>query len=426
MSSVPAAPRTLQRAWALLCLMLAGEAIFSLPFHVARFFRPTLLEAFGLSNAALGDAFAVYGVTAMLCYFPGGMLADRWHARGLMTLALVATAAGGLYLASFPAATGLKLLYGYWGVTTILPFWAALIRATREWGGAPAQGRAFGLLDAGRGLVAAGVAGIAVSLLGLGADTQAVLAGGRVEHLRHVILFYTAVTLASAVICWWVIPASTAHAAPRVPHHLRAQLRAALRLPLVWRQSAIVVAAYCGYKGIDNYALYAVQVCGMGEVEAARFVANAAWLRPVAALLAGLLADRFRASASLAVLFVLAAMSYVYLGLADGEASLRGIIVANLALSVAAVYGLRGVYFAAMEEARVPLQHTGGAVGLISVVGYTPDIFFAPIAGRLLDASPGLAGHQHYFLLLAAIATVGTVCSFSLYRRLTREARSPR
>jgi nitrate/nitrite transporter NarK len=162
------------------------------------------------------------------------------------------------------------------------------------------------------------------------------------------------------------------------------------------------------------------------EVEAARFVANAAWLRPVAALLAGLIADRFRASASLAVLFVLAAMSYVYLGLADGEASLRGIIVANLALSVAAVYGLRGVYLAAMEEARVPLQHTGGAVGLISVVGYTPDIFFAPIAGRLLDASPGLAGHQHYFLLLAGIAALGSVCSFSLYRRLAGDAQSPR
>lgn len=420
MNAPVVAPGGVARAVALLCLMLAGEAIFSLPFHVARFFRPTLLEAFGLGNAALGDAFAVYGVTAMLCYFPGGMLADRWHARGLMTLALVATAAGGFYLASFPSASGLKLLYGYWGVTTILPFWAALIRATREWGGAPAQGRAFGLLDAGRGMVAAGVATVAVSLLGLGVEAPATLGAARHAHLRDVILFYTALTFFAACVCWWVIPPSRVHAAPRVPHHLLAQLRAALRLPLVWRQAAIVVAAYCGYKGIDNYALYAVQVCGMGELEAARFVANAAWLRPVAALLAGVLADRFRASASLAALFTLAAVSYVYLGRAGGEAGVRGVIVANLALSVAAVYGLRGVYFAAMEEARVPVQHTGGAVGLISVVGYTPDIFFAPIAGRLLDASPGLAGHQHYFLLLAGIAAVGALCSFSLYRRLAR------
>ena len=44
---------------------------------------------------------------------------------------------------------------GFFGVTTILFFWAALIRATRDWGGNNAQGRAFGLLDGGRGLLAA-------------------------------------------------------------------------------------------------------------------------------------------------------------------------------------------------------------------------------------------------------------------------------
>jgi nitrate/nitrite transporter NarK len=199
-------------------------------------------------------------------------------------------------------------------------------------------------------------------------------------------------------------------------------LRTALGLPLVWRQAAIVAAAYCGYKGIDNYALYAVEVAGMTELEAARFVANAAWLRPVAALVAGLLADRFRASASLFALFVLAAVSYAWLGMADGRAAVRFVVLANLALSVAAVYGLRGVYFAALEESRVPLRHTGGAVGLISVVGYTPDIFFAPVAGRLLDASPGPLGHRHYFLLLAAIAACGALLSWALYRRLSRHA----
>jgi MFS family permease len=422
----PAVAARTGRLPALLCLMLAGEAIFSLPFHVARFFRPTVLEVFGLGNAALGDAFAVYGVCAMLCYFPGGMLADRWHARGLMSFALLSTAAGGLWFASFPTAGGLKLLYGYWGVTTILPFWAALIRATREWGGAPAQGQAFGLLDAGRGLVAAGLAGIAVSVLGQAMAAAASDADG----LRRIILFYTAVTAASAVLAWWLIPAGAsssgrtpAEAVPfTTPAHLLEQLRTALGLPLVWRQAAIVAAAYCGYKGIDNYALYAVEVAGMTELEAARFVANAAWLRPVAALVAGLLADRFRASASLCALFVLAAVSYAWLGMADGRAAVRFVVLANLALSVAAVYGLRGVYFAALEESRVPLRHTGGAVGLISVVGYTPDIFFAPVAGRLLDASPGPLGHRHYFLLLAAIAACGALLSWALYRRLARHA----
>ena len=50
----------------MVALVLAGELIFGLPFHTARFFRPTFLEVFGFSNTQLGDVFAVYGITAML------------------------------------------------------------------------------------------------------------------------------------------------------------------------------------------------------------------------------------------------------------------------------------------------------------------------------------------------------------------------
>lgn len=403
------------RLLALASLMLAGEAIFCLPFHVARFFRPTLLEVYGLSNAALGDAFAVYGLTAMLCYFPGGMVADRWSARSLMTLALLLTAVGGIYLASVPGPPGLAMLYGYWGVTTILPFWAAMIRATREWGGELAQGRAFGLLDAGRGLAAAALASVAVALLGQGLapGAETLSAEARAEHLRTVIYFYTAVTVFAAVCSWYLIPSRpAAHSPGRTL--LRSSWREALRLPLVWRQAGIVVAAYCGYKGIDNYSLYAVQILGMNEIDAARLVANAAYLRPLAAMAAGLLADRYRASTALAACFTLAAASYGLLGLASGALAQSGVLLANLLVSVGAVYGLRGVYFAALEEARVPHARTGTAVGIISVVGYTPDIFFAPIAGRLLDSAPGMAGHQHYFLLLALTALAGLALSLSL------------
>ena len=80
----------------IVCLIIAGEAIFSLPFHIARYFRPSFLEVFALSNTQLGDIFAVYGVTAMLAYFPGGMIADRVSVRNLLVASLLATALGGL------------------------------------------------------------------------------------------------------------------------------------------------------------------------------------------------------------------------------------------------------------------------------------------------------------------------------------------
>ena len=45
--------------------------------------------------------------------------------------------------------------------------------------------------------------------------------------------------------------------------------------------------------------------------------------------------------------------------------------------------------------------------GTVSFVGFTPEIFFGPITGRILDANPGAVGHQNYFLFLACVAALG-------------------
>ena len=76
----------------MLGLVLAGEAVYALPFHVARFFRPTVLDVFALTPTQLGVAQSVYGVVAMLAYFPGGPLADRFPARKLLAFSLWVTA----------------------------------------------------------------------------------------------------------------------------------------------------------------------------------------------------------------------------------------------------------------------------------------------------------------------------------------------
>ena len=156
-----------RRFWYMLSLIVAGEAIFALPFHLARFFRPTVLEVFNLTNTELGAAQGAYGVFAMLSYFLGGPLADRFAARKLLAWSLWCTAMGGAYMLTFPGYRGASVLWAIFGVTTILLFWAALIRATRDWGGTDRQGRAYGLLDGGRGLLAAAFATLAVGIFGL-------------------------------------------------------------------------------------------------------------------------------------------------------------------------------------------------------------------------------------------------------------------
>lgn len=415
-----------QRFVYMLGLILAGEAVFVLPFNLARFFRPTVLEVLGFTNTQLGAAQGVYGVVAIGAYIFGGPIADRFEARKLLAISLWATALGGLYLATFPDVQGARFLWGFFGLTTILFFWAALIKATRDWGGVDTQGRAYGLLDGGRGALAALLASAGVGALAWSFPNGAAAASleDKRQILRQIIYGYTAVTAACGVFVWFALRiAHTNSAAPSEAPLARASwegMKKAFAFRTVWLQAFIVVAAYVGYKGFDNYSLFAVQGYGLDEVEAAKVSTIGAWMRPVAALGAGLIGDRFRISRVTTLAFCVLLGSDLYFALGTPVPGLVWVLLGNTLVASTAIFGLRGLYFALFEEAKVPLAVTGSAVGVVSVIGYTPDIFVAYVAGVLNDASPGLAGHQHFFMFLAAFAAMGVLASLAFEREIKR------
>ena len=413
----PAKGSTARHYAVLVVLILAGEVIFSLPFHIPRFFRPSMLEVFQLSHTQLGDIFAVYGVVAFLAYFPGGALADRYPARALMSLSLATTALGGFYLYTLPGIAGLYLVFAYWGITSILLFWAALIKATREWGGASEQGIAFGMLEGGRGFVASLFSSVAVYILARqfvgGADSAA--------GLQSVILFYTVIVLASAVVVWFALPHDTSSfsaetAEPDVAE--RRHWRRVLADSRGYLQAAVVICAYCGYKSLDNYGVYAVEVLEMTPLASAELTTYASYSRPVAAVVAGVLADRWSSSRLITALFVLAGVAFFVMSTEAVTAAASAWVMTNLVITFVAVYALRGIYFSLVEESGLRASDTGTAVGLISVVGFAPDIFFGALTGRLLDANPGVVGFQHYFGLMACISIAGMLAALALAWRL--------
>jgi nitrate/nitrite transporter NarK len=308
---------------------------------------------FGFSNAELGDIFAVYGILALLVYFPGGAIADHFSARKLMSLSLLATAIGGLFMAQVPGFWAMAILFGYWGLTSILLFWAALIKSTREWGGEFKQGSAFGILEGGRGLIAAITATVAVWLLALLLPTDLeILAPGEREYaLQSVIYFYSFMTLLAAILVWFIIPHSDMNAVARVP--VWQGMADVIKKPAVWLQAIIIICAYSAYKALDNYGLYAQVAFNMNELEAAEFVKNGAYLRPVAAIITGFIVDRFVASRVIGIFFAVLAASYVLLGFAPVSGFAIHYLYANTIVTFVTVFGIRGVYFALIEETKI-------------------------------------------------------------------------
>lgn len=389
------------RTITLFTLIVAGEAIFFLPFVLARVFRPTLLDFFQISNTQLGLWFSIYGLVAMVSYLLGGVLADLKPARDLMAIALLLTSGGGVVMALGPSNKAMLFLYGFWGFTTICLFWAAMIRATRHWGGLNFQGRAFGWLEGGRGSVAALLATFAFFLY------------ASEGNFRSIILLTSLITFLSACMVWVFVPS-------RVPGRSRLPfgetvggVLSLLRLPKIWVLSLIIICAYSGYKITDDYSLFAREVLGFSESNSAGIGTAALWMRALTAILAGYLADRFRKAAIISFGFTISGIGALLIGFRvfDGVIPL---ILLNLVLTAVGIYGVRALYFAVLKEAGISITLTGTAVGIVSFAGFTPEIFMGPWMGFLLDRSPGPVGHSHVFILLSAFAALGLVAGLLL------------
>lgn len=413
-----------RRALSLLALIVAGESIFFLPFVLPRIFRPTLLELFGLSNYELGTAFAWYGVVAMVAYALGGPLADYFSPRRLLATALITTSLGGALLWRTPSQGTLNMLYAYWGFTTIALFWAALIRATRQWGGKLSQGTAFGLLDGGRGLLTAVTGSCVVALYAslLPTDVQTASLEVRAHAFRQIIVVLACIPCFAAVLICWLLPKRIASKPNDAPAWSLAGTRRVAMMPTVWLQAVIIICAYVGFKATDDFSLYAKEVLQVDEVEAARVGTYSLWMRPLAAIAAGILADRFSAGIMTAVSFALLIAGSAVLASTLMSESMYVPYILTMVCASLGIFALRGLYYAIMEEGNVPLAYTGSAVGLVSVIGYTPDVFMGPLMGRLLDSSPGPPGHRHVFLVVMAFAVVGLTAS-ALFLRATQSRR---
>ena len=403
----------------MLILVLAGEIIFGLPFHLARFFRPTYLDVFNISNTNLGDVYAVYGLTAMISYFFGGMLADKYSPRILMSLSLVLTSIGGFFISTIPELSSIFIIYGYWGITTIFLFWSAMIKATKEWGGEYSQGKAFGILDGGRGLFATIVSLVAINLFTAFLTQEVTLAdpSEKRKAFQSVIILYSSLTLLIGIIVWLFLPDNNADVKRK--ESIFKNLTKVIKNPLVWLNAGIIVCAYSAYKGLDNTTLYAHEVLGMNEVDAAKVFSYGSLIRPIAAIVAGIIADRWISSRVILVMFSCLTLIFALLAMSDTMLLYPAVVLLNIYITFFLVFAIRGIYFAVVQETKVNSNVTGTAAGVISFIGFTPDIFFGSISGRILDANPGVVGHQNYFLFLTVIAFFGIVIPF-IFRKISK------
>lgn len=393
-------------------LCLSGSFIFWLPYFSDIYYVP-VQHVFGFSNTQMGLLPSVFGFASLVSYAPGGWLADRYPARQLMSTALVISGMGGFVFATIPTFEVCLLLFGLWGVSASLVFWSAMIKATRNWGGRDEQGRAFGFLEGGRSLSDATFAAIFLVIFAWqGADSAA---------LSTNIILTSSCLMFMAVLVWLVMkdaPASRPDARMAKSEFSWAQVQIVLRLPILWLLGLVILATNWGMWGTIYFTPYATEVYGLGDVWGGAVGGAKYWLAAITAISAGFVADRIGTAKTVIGLFVLMISGFLIFAGVPGAPYLVAMLLINSALIATAVYALRGIYYALLEQGNIPLALTGTAVGMVSVIGYTPDVLAPIVSGLVLDAWPGSKGFQVLFLLIGTVCIMGLCASVLIYRKV--------
>jgi nitrate/nitrite transporter NarK len=412
-----------KKVTSMFALVIAGEAIFLLPFILMRVFKPIIREAFLISDAQIGEAQALYGITAMLSYFFGGFIADKWEPKKLLSLSLFLTAIGGFWMTMIPSIFTLKILYSFWGVSTILLFWASLIKATRQWGNENNQGLSFGLLDGGRGLFAASIALFGASILTYFFPEKGIeiTFDNKVETLQYIIGTITFIVFLVSLLVWRALPKEPIkfETGKEFQFNFKKAFTLMKQKKVIFH-SIIIFCAYCSYKLTGVFGTYAKDVWNYSLEEATYFAVLIQYIRPVAAISIGWVADKFIPSKIIVPSFSILILASAILGFGffnDQPMFLSFTVFIFMALGT---YSLRGLYFAIIEETKTPIQMTGTLVGIISVVGFTPDIFMSLFIGYMLGENPTLIEYQNLFTTFTIIPIVGLIAALRFRKSISK------
>ena len=280
----------------------------------------------------------------------------------------------------------------------------------------------FGILEAGRGLMDTIVAFCALGIFSAFGSTAA--------GLRAAILFYSIVPGIIAIIAFFLLepdqPAVKTEKSEKEEHSSKEDnltLRA-LKNKNIWLVSFNIFFVYGVYCGLTYFipflqAAYALPAALAGVYG----IINQYALKMLGGPIGGFITDKVLHSATkyLRICFVIVAGALVIFACLPHK-ELGILIGMAITLSISAfVFSMRAIFFAPMDEVKVPRDITGAAMSIGSFVGYLPGAFMYAVYGGILDHFEGLSGYRTVFIIMAAMAVLGFCLSCYILKTIKNQ-----
>lgn len=395
--------------WITLLIIGFGSAVI-LGFPYLQYtFYDKMIEMLGFTNTQMGNIMSVYGTLNLVAYVVGGVIADKFSCRKLLTFSLIVTAFTGFWFATAPSYITMLLIHAIWSGTTIFTYWPASIKAVQLLGSSEEQGRFLGLRESFSCLGA-----FLLSVCGL-------FVFNRMDgNFKGVIIFYSIMHLVFGILTYIFMPDTETGKAQE--QKLFAGLGYVLKRPDIWIISFVIFFGYGIGTALGKLAPYLTAVYGVSDTTAV-LIGNISeyGVACVGPVIGGFLSDRLHSSTR-CMKYFFTAIAVLTAGVVflTGKPQYMFVVVGLVLFGKMLQVAIRGIYYVPLDEAGIPDKYLGTAIGVASVIGFLPDAVMGPVYGTFMDKFPGETGFVYIFCSVVLFGVIGLACVVILTKLLRK------
>lgn len=412
-----------RRYFQFLLIVLAAGAIYPV-IYLRTNYQVTLLEVFNLSPVQLNNFYSMLGMAYVIGYIPSGIIADRISAKRLIGVSLLGVSACGFWFAQVPSPGSVNIIFFLWGIFSVFTFWSAHMKIVKMLAKSNEEGRFFGILDGGRGVVEAVMASIGLAVFA-GILGNSELLADKQAAMVAVIYLYSAIVLVAAILILIFVDSdeklaqmseNSGDRADNEKFHLK-DVGKLLKNKYVYLMGGIIFMGYAVFWTVYYIGGFLQTNKGMDAVTVGTITVVILWMRPVGGFIGGFLADKIGKTTTNMIALGGAAVSLVVAALLPSTGTVIAGVVIVLGIFL---YAIRGTYWSLLGQSKIEVAMMGTAIGVISFIGYLPDIILPQMNSFLWATFGDQGGYTSYFIVSAIFGLMG-IFILSIYARLSKK-----
>ncbi len=403
-----------QNKWfILIILILSGGTIFKLSSLKDAFYIP-IQTYFGLSHSQIGMSLSVYALIQTIGAFFSMYISDRFSKKKLIPFSLFGVGVVGFYLSTFPGYYGYLVAYAMLAIFAAVIYWPVLLKSVRLIGKSGEQGRMFGYLESGRGIIDTIIAFLALTIF--------TTYGSEKVGLKAAIIFLSSTIVVIGIISYVFLEDDTVRKVNKHESSLKGML-IALKSPEIWSVASNIFFVYFIYAGLTFFIPFLSEIYGLNPTLVGTYgIINQYGIKIIAGPIGGFFSDKVLKSSAKYIRFGFIIATIYMIGftfLPHENMNVYYGIMTTLGFCII-IFTMRAVHYAPIDEIKVPKNITGAAMSIGSFAGSIASVCAYTLYGSLLDSNPGITGYKYIFVLLAIFSSIGMVVSTRLVKHIKK------